>query len=60
MYAQQQHTAQQQVALTMDADIQGGLFVKGYIFNAAQVCRLVLLFDWLIGLGWVASERREI
>lgn len=32
-----QHTANQQVALSMDADIQGGLFVKGYVFSAAQV-----------------------
>lgn len=53
----QQHAAQQQVALTMDANIQGGLFVKGYVFDAAQfkdfdaACskgNLVNVYEW----GW--------
>ena len=46
-----QHTANQQVALTMDADIQGGLFVKGYVFDAAQVSRWVWVC--LLVRGWV-------
>lgn len=32
----QQHAANAQIALTMDADISGGLFVKGFVLNAAQ------------------------
>lgn len=36
MHTQQQHPANAQIALTMDADISGGLFVKGFVLNAAQ------------------------
>lgn len=31
-----QHAENDQIALSMDTNIVGGLFVKGYIFNAAQ------------------------
>jgi len=31
-----QHAANDQVALRMDADIAGGLFVKGFVLSAAQ------------------------
>lgn len=53
-----QHAANDQIALTVDANIVGGLFVKGWVFNAAQfkdfdaACskgNLVNVYEWGYG-----------